>query len=337
MPQHDQGDKKRRLHHEDLADAEMTVEEKQRERQRRWLANEKRDPIRAQEIREKNTANKRAWRKRKKEEKEKAEQTGDAEVQDQGPRKRQRVSSHETNPVAERSDSAPVDIPIDPVLLNEENVATRPTPRIMLDAEVMTVVPEPINPTSSSRKSLKPPPLMRDVEVMTVIPEHINPTSSSPESSQQPSSPNPSVPTNLDSRDLATPIIGSQVHEKSETITWSDGSITVLPCIVRDGVNVCQEDATTVSYFATLPESLPETSKNVVHLKYSDWRTKSRQLCDEISAAIRVNKAVVIRNISRPEPATLDLDYLEDRGMSDLMRVVVHGESVFNSHLHYTI
>ncbi|KAG2126340.1 uncharacterized protein EDB93DRAFT_1257584 [Suillus bovinus] len=112
MPEHNQGDKKPRLNHADLTDADMTAEEKQRERQRRW-----------------NTANKRAWRKRmfngrrrRKDKKKKTEQTGtNAESEEQGPRKRQRVSSPDTHPEAGRSNTAPVDIPIDPVLLNEEN------------------------------------------------------------------------------------------------------------------------------------------------------------------------------------------------------------------------
>jgi hypothetical protein len=46
MKQHDKPDKKPRLQHADLAESNLTAEEKQRERQRRWLANEKRDPAR---------------------------------------------------------------------------------------------------------------------------------------------------------------------------------------------------------------------------------------------------------------------------------------------------
>ncbi|KAG1791151.1 uncharacterized protein HD556DRAFT_1445406 [Suillus plorans] len=320
MPQHDQPDKKPRLQHADLSESNLTEQEKQRERQRRWLANEKRDPARAQEIKERNAANKRAWRKRKKEEKEKADQTGNAgPAEGQGPAKKQRVSSPETHAEAGPSNSAPDDIPINPILLNQEETLPQAGPSNSGPDHI------PIDPLLLNQEIAAPTPtlpLMRDAEVMTDAPE---PFVNLPvETIPVPSSPTFSTLTNLDSRDRATPIIGTQVHEKSDTIDWSDGSTTVLPCIMRDGVNICQEDADTVAFFASLPESLPETSKNVVHLHYKDWRTKSRQLCDEISAAIRVNKAVVIRNISTPEPATLDLDYLEDRGMSDLMHVVIH-------------
>ncbi|KAG2063592.1 hypothetical protein BDR04DRAFT_1123159 [Suillus decipiens] len=185
-------------------------------------------------------------------------------------------------------------IPIDPILLNQEAPIVTGTPCLMCDVEVMTDTHDPL--------------------IHSPSPPHI----------QTPPSPALSVLTDLDSHDLYTSIIGSQVHEQSETVQWCDGSTTVLPCIMKDGINICQEDANVVSFFASLPESLPETSQNVVHLQYSDWRSKSPQLCDEISAALRISKAVIIQQVSAPQPATLDLDYLEDRGMSDLMRVVVH-------------
>jgi hypothetical protein len=61
--------------------------------------------------------------------------------------------------------------------------------------------------------------------------------------------------TDLDSKDLATLIISEQVHELSETVQWSDGSITVLSCIMKNGANIIQDDANAVSFFMTLPES----------------------------------------------------------------------------------
>ncbi|KAG2336061.1 hypothetical protein BDR05DRAFT_953632 [Suillus weaverae] len=246
-------------------------------------------------MRQKNTANKRASRKRKKEQMEKSLETANGVSQDHPPPKRHRIQSPEPSEgLAGPSNPAPAHIPIDPVLLNQETPTTTSTPRILRDVEVMTDPPSAL---------INPPSISHD---------------------QGPPSPTLSALTDLDSRDLATPIIGSQVHQQSDTVQWSDGSTTVLPCIMKDGVNICQDDADAVSFFASLPESLPGTSKNVVHLQYSDWRFKSRELCDEISAALGVNKAVVIRHITTPEPATFDLEYLEDRGMSDLMRVVIH-------------
>ncbi|KAG2083677.1 uncharacterized protein F5147DRAFT_660107 [Suillus discolor] len=306
MLQHDQPDKKQRFQHTDLAKSNLTKQEKQRERERRWLANEKRNPAR-----------------RKKEEKEKADKTGNADsAEGQGPPKKQRVSSPETNPEAGPSNSTPDHIPVDTLLLNQEETHPEAAPPNSTPDHIH------IDPLLLNQEITAPTPtlhLMCDAEVMTdALEPLINPPLPPVETIPVPSSPTSSTLTNLDSRDLATPIISTQVHKKSDTIDWSDGSTTVLPCIMRDGVNICKGDAETVSFFASLLESLPETSKNVIHLHYNNWRTKSRQLCDQISAAIQVNKAVVIQKISTPEPATLGLDYLEDHGMSDLMHVVIH-------------
>ncbi|KAG1832368.1 hypothetical protein EV424DRAFT_1342350 [Suillus variegatus] len=50
--------------------------------------------------------------------------------------------------------------------------------------------------------------------------------------------------------------------------------------------------------------------------KVNSYATRSPVLC--------IRKSVIIWQVSIPEPATLDLDYLEDCSMSDLMPVVVH-------------
>ncbi|KAG1828584.1 hypothetical protein DFJ58DRAFT_848318 [Suillus subalutaceus] len=295
MVQLEQTGKKPRLQHSDLANSALTPEEKQRERQKRWVANEKRDPHRAQEMKEQNTANKRAWRKRKREEMQSKQLTPNTNSQSHAPQKRPRTSSPEApSGHVGPSISEPDTIPIGPILLAQETLTTIVTPRPMRDIAVMTDTPSPpVNCSSIPDDQAYPSPTL-------------------------------SALTDLEFRDLANPIIGSQVHEQSDTVQWDDGSTTVLPCIMKNGINICEEDALAVSFFASLPESLPATSKNVVHLQHSDRRFTSRQLCDEISAALRINKAVVIRQVSTPEPATLDLEYLEDRGMSDLMRVVVH-------------
>jgi hypothetical protein len=334
--------KKTRLHHPDLVN--IPPEDRQRERQRRWLANEKLDPERANQLKEQNTAKKREWRARKKLEKESNRQTTEADCNGHPPQKRRRITAsdkpldtsgpYNTPDVTGPSNPVSNDIPIDPALLGQE-VTSFDEP---LDTSGPSNTPDATGPSRPASDDITidifervptttSPCLTRDVEVMT---EDLSPVVELPSPPNDTTLPSPTLSalTIPHFRDLATSIIGSQVHGESKTVEWSDGSTTVLPCIMRDGINICQDDADTVSYFATLPESLPETAKNVIHLQYSDWHLKSRQLCDEISAALRVNKAVVIRQITTPEPATLDLDYLEDRGMSDLMRVVVHGESV---------
>ncbi|KAG1744241.1 hypothetical protein EDB19DRAFT_1827122 [Suillus lakei] len=59
---------------------------------------------------------------------------------------------------------------------------------------------------------------------------------------------------------------------------------------------------------------------------YSDWHLKSQQLCNEISAAIRVNKAVIIWQVSAPEPAMLDLEYLKDHGRNPCTIDIAFGQ-----------
>lgn len=44
---------------------------------------------------------------------------------------------------------------------------------------------------------------------------------------------------------------------------------------MRNGINIYKEDTKTVSFFAFLLELLPKMFKNIVHLQYSDWCTKS--------------------------------------------------------------
>ncbi|KAG2063199.1 hypothetical protein BDR04DRAFT_1164120 [Suillus decipiens] len=331
MLESDQTNKKPRLRHLDLNNSDLTPEERQRERQRRWLANERSDPVRAKEIREQNTANKREWRKRKKAEREKNQQTADANSQQQAPQKRRRISSREAPSGHSGPSSSALDnIPIDPVLLNHETPMTTTTP--CLEAPSGHARPSnpaldniPIGPILNHETPITSttPRLLCDVEAMTDTPNALIIPASNPDDQVHPS-PALSALTDLDSRDLATTIIGSQVDQESGTVQWSDGSTTVLPCIMKNNINICQNDADAVSFFALLPESLPGTSQNVVHLQYSDWHSRSRKLCDEISAALRISKAVVIRQVSTPEPATLNLEYLEDRGMSDLMHVVIH-------------
>jgi hypothetical protein len=128
--------------------------------------------------------------------------------------------------------------------------------------------------------------------------------------------------------DLASNMLGSEVPKESETVRWSDGSITVVPCIWKDGVNLCQNDAETVKNFATLPESLPG-SEYVEHVHFRDWRSKPADLRELITETLRKNKAIVIRQMESPEQATFDVDYLEDNyGVSPYMRVVLHGKFI---------
>ncbi|KAG2359116.1 hypothetical protein BDR07DRAFT_1378917 [Suillus spraguei] len=160
MQQPEKLTKKPRLTHPDLAASDLTPEERQRERVRRWHAKQKLNPDRAREIKERNTANKRAWRKRMKEEQAQNQQPADVDSQDKAPRKRRRITHPEPQPdAAALSNSARDEIPIDPVLLSQDATVTA---RLMRDVEVLTNIPDPLVNT---------PSLMRDVEVMTDTPD----------------------------------------------------------------------------------------------------------------------------------------------------------------------
>ncbi|KAG1845819.1 hypothetical protein F4604DRAFT_1936730 [Suillus subluteus] len=183
----------------------------------------------------------------------------------------------------------------------------------------------PVNPPVPSRLfshisvATEPPPITRDVEVMTELP-YADP----PHSENDPAVPSTSLIPLVDAKDLATDIIGFKVSAHSETVKWSSGFTTVLPCIRKDGVNICQDDADTVRYLSKLPESNPESSSHVVHIHHSDWISRPVELRDLISQTLREGKCIVLRALEKPQAARLDLDYLEDQGFSQFMRVSIH-------------
>lgn len=129
--------------------------------------------------------------------------------------------------------------------------------------------------------------------------------------------------------DLASDIIGVQVPQQSETIEWSDGRTTVLPCVWEDGVNICQEDVTFVKFLAQLPPSLPN-SNNVIHVQYCDWSSKPMELRELVNATLRQGKCFLLHGLPKPAPVMLDIDYLESYGMSSMRPIVAHGKSVIS-------
>lgn len=167
------------------------------------------------------------------------------------------------------------------------------------------------------------PPLTRDVNVMTKI-SSICP-STSPNDDPAPSTPlTPLSDLPYHSKDLATNILGVQVSSFSDTVQWSSGFTTVLPCIWKGEENLCQADADTVRYFSQLPESDPESSKHVVHVHQHSWYFNPEALRDLVAKTLREGKCIVIRAAQKPQPAKLDVDYLEALGFSQYMRVPIH-------------
>jgi hypothetical protein len=146
--------------------------------------------------------------------------------------------------------------------------------------------------------------------------------------------PAPNSPTAINdlphhSKDLATGILGVQVSSFSDTVQWSSGFTTVLPCIWKGEKNLCQADADTVRYFSQLPESDPELSTHIVHVHQRDWSPKQKELRDLVAETLREGKCIVIRALQEHQPEKLDVDYLEALGFSQCMRVSIHGQSFF--------
>jgi hypothetical protein len=224
--------KKPRLQHTGLAHSDLTPKERQHEQIRQWLANEQSDPARALEIKEQNITNKQIWRKCKREETEKTQQTVCPSTQGNPPKKCRQASPTEALcDIAGPSDSMHTLILIDSVLLNQEASIVTGTLHLMCDVKVMVNIP--------------------DFLIYLLSPPYI----------QTPPSPTLSVLTDLDSCDLSMPIIGSQVHEQSETVQWCDGSTIILPCIIKDGINICQEDANAVSFLCHFQSPSPRHHK----------------------------------------------------------------------------
>jgi hypothetical protein len=203
---------------------------------------------------------------------------------------------------------------------SEGQVVTGPSDLGLHFATLLVNDPAPSRLFSHTSVATEPAPTTRDVEVMTEL-THIDSSCSR----DDPAFPSTHLTPLIDTKDLATNIIGVKVSSHSETVKWSSGFTTVLPCIWRDGLNICQADADTVRYFSELPESDPESSSHVIHIHHSDWISKPMEMRDLISQTLREGKCIVIRAAEKPQAARLDLDYLEDQGFSQFMRVSIHG------------
>ncbi|KAG1722728.1 uncharacterized protein EDB91DRAFT_1255925 [Suillus paluster] len=296
--------------------AHLPPDEKHKEQQRKWHQAINADPEKKARRRELNRLSKQRSRARKMD-------TEQQETEGQPSRKRRRTAAT-TNSAAGPSNiaepfNAPditepstsshqpfVSIPIDPALLPQPPNNTEVTTRRACDAATATV-----HPSTRDIMVTTETPHTCDVSVMT-----------EPAPAPAPPSPALSTLTNLD-MDLASDIIGIEVPEQSETIQWSDGRTTVLPCIWEGGVNICHNDAEFVKFLAQLPESCPG-SAHVVHAHYRDWSSKPMELCELVNEALRDGKVFLLRGRHKPEPAALDLDYLERYGISSTRPIVAH-------------
>jgi hypothetical protein len=130
--------------------------------------------------------------------------------------------------------------------------------------------------------------------------------------------------TNL--KDLTRGVIGRKVPAMSPTVQWQDGRITVLPTIMKSGVNLCESvDVEVVKYFASCPESTA-SSKYVLHLSAADMERED--LVEIIEASLRDNKPVVIRGNASNTPTDITTEWLDRKfGISPGMPVSIHGGS----------
>ncbi|KAG1899883.1 uncharacterized protein F5891DRAFT_980826 [Suillus fuscotomentosus] len=129
-----------------------------------------------------------------------------------------------------------------------------------------------------------PPITTRDVCIMTDSPL-VNPYDLAPPS------PTLSNLTDIESLDLATPIIASQVHANSPTVTWKSGTTTVLPYIYKDVL----------------------IHQNTFFIYTTVTGAPRNESCEKPSlAALCQNKAVVLRQCDQPVADELNLELLED-------------------------
>lgn len=128
-----------------------------------------------------------------------------------------------------------------------------------------------------------------------------------------------------DSKDMTVGIIGRKVHEQSGTVRWQDGRITVLPTIMKNGVNICESgDVEVVKFFASLQEST-QLSQHVLHLSAADMQRDD--IVETIEFALRDNKPVVVRGNAINAPSEITTEWLDRKfGISPDMPVSIHGE-----------
>jgi hypothetical protein len=111
--------------------------------------------------------------------------------------------------------------------------------------------------------------------------------------------------------DLTLGILGKLVPQNSQTITWRDGHVTVLPTVYRkSGENVCEDvDIPTVEFMAKFPISTPE-SQHVAHLPFD--RLQRDGVLELVGKCLSMNKSVVIRgDEQRKYSKILNADILE--------------------------
>ncbi|KAG2360974.1 hypothetical protein BDR07DRAFT_1486436 [Suillus spraguei] len=123
-------------------------------------------------------------------------------------------------------------------------------------------------------------------------------------------------------KDLTTGVLGRKVPAQSGTVTWKDGRITILPTIMKKGVNICESDVEVVKFFSSFQESTP-SSKHVLHLSAAD--VERDDIVDTIEFSLRDNKPVVVRGNRKNAPTEVTTEWLDRKfGISPDMPICIH-------------
>ncbi|KAG2045851.1 hypothetical protein BDR06DRAFT_1015241 [Suillus hirtellus] len=125
--------------------------------------------------------------------------------------------------------------------------------------------------------------------------------------------------------DLTTGVLGTQVPERSPTIKWPDGHITVLPAIYdRSNINLCDEvDIPLIKFMAQCPQS-NAGSNRVSHMRHADLY--SPNILNTIADSLSLNKCVAISGVPYKYPGKMITEnYLDiEFGISPLRPVCIH-------------
>jgi hypothetical protein len=127
------------------------------------------------------------------------------------------------------------------------------------------------------------------------------------------------------SKDMTSGVIGRKVPAQSGTVRWQDGRLTVLPTIMKNGVNICESgDVKVVKFFASFQESTP-SSQHVLHLSAADMERED--IVQTIEFSLRDNKPVVVRGNAINSPNDITTEWLDRKfGISPDMPVSIHGK-----------
>ncbi|KAG2081945.1 uncharacterized protein F5147DRAFT_783481 [Suillus discolor] len=129
----------------------------------------------------------------------------------------------------------------------------------------------------------------------------------------------------VDLLDLTIGVLGTQVPQRSPTIKWRDGHITVLPAIYNGStINICDEvDIPFIKFISQCPQS-KAGSTHVSHMRNEDLSAPN--ILDTIADTLALNMCVLITGVPHKSPGRIITDeYLDVQfGISPLRPLCIH-------------